>query len=102
MAQPQLVQIALDSGGHNAIGVDQEGGVWRGRIQRPQAVKSSSSGSAFAPSFRRVVPRRGSGSDDDLTACHDCTGVQCSGGKTVAPTLPGRVSNPLTASNHSS
>jgi len=25
MAQPQLIQIALDSGGHNAIGVDQEG-----------------------------------------------------------------------------
>jgi len=34
MAQPQLVQIALESGGHNAIGVDQEGGVWRRRIQR--------------------------------------------------------------------
>jgi hypothetical protein len=34
MAQPQLIQIALESGGHNAIGVDQEGGVWRGRIQR--------------------------------------------------------------------
>jgi hypothetical protein len=29
MAQPQLVQIALESGGHNAIGLDQEGGVWR-------------------------------------------------------------------------
>ncbi|PYN89310.1 MAG: hypothetical protein DMD87_05960 [Candidatus Rokuibacteriota bacterium] len=35
MAQPHLIQIALDTGGHNAaIGVDQEGGVWRGRIQR--------------------------------------------------------------------
>src|SRR5882724_13225411 len=34
MAQPQLIQIALEGGGHNAIGVDQEGGVWRGRIQR--------------------------------------------------------------------
>ena len=32
MAQPQLIQIALDSGGHNAIGLDQE--IWRGRIQR--------------------------------------------------------------------
>src|SRR5262249_44105328 len=34
MAQPQHIQIALDSGGHNAIGVGQEGRVWRGRIQR--------------------------------------------------------------------
>jgi len=34
MAQPQLIQIALESGGHNALGVDQEGAVWRGRIQR--------------------------------------------------------------------
>ncbi len=34
MAQPQLIQIALDSGGHTAIGVDQQGGVWRGRILR--------------------------------------------------------------------
>ena len=34
MPQPQLIQISLDSGGHNAIGVDQEGGIWRGRIQR--------------------------------------------------------------------
>jgi hypothetical protein len=34
MAQPHLIQIALEGGGHNAIGVDQEGGVWRGRIQR--------------------------------------------------------------------
>jgi len=35
MAQPQLIQIALESGSHNAIGVDQERGIWRGRrIQR--------------------------------------------------------------------
>jgi len=34
MAQPQLIQIALESGSHNAIGLDQEGGIWRGRIQR--------------------------------------------------------------------
>ena len=34
MAQPQLIQVALDSGGHNAIGVDHDGAVWRGRIQR--------------------------------------------------------------------
>ena len=34
MPQPQLVQVALDAQGHNAIGVDQEGGLWRGRIQR--------------------------------------------------------------------
>ena len=34
MAQPQLIQIALENGGHNALGVDQEGAVWRGRIQR--------------------------------------------------------------------
>ena len=34
MAEPQLIQIALETGSHNAIGVDQEGGVWRGRIQR--------------------------------------------------------------------
>ena len=27
MAQPQLIQIALDSGGHNTIGVDHDGGV---------------------------------------------------------------------------
>jgi len=29
MAQPQLIQSALESGSHNAIGVDQEGGIWR-------------------------------------------------------------------------
>jgi hypothetical protein len=25
--------VALDAQGHNAIGVDRDGGVWRGRIQ---------------------------------------------------------------------
>ena len=34
MAQPQLIQIALEGGGHNAVGVEQEGGVRCGRIQR--------------------------------------------------------------------
>ncbi len=34
MPQPQLIQVALDAQGHNTIGVDQEGGVWHGRIQR--------------------------------------------------------------------
>jgi len=34
MPQPQLVQVALDAQGHYAIGVDRDGGVWRGRIQR--------------------------------------------------------------------
>jgi hypothetical protein len=58
MAQPQLIQVALDSGGHNAIGVDQEGGVWRGRINEPLAVKSSSSGSVSAPSSRRAEATR--------------------------------------------
>ncbi len=37
MAQPQLIQIALDSGGHSAIGVDHEGGIWRGPIQRDKS-----------------------------------------------------------------
>ena len=37
MSQPQLVQIALDAQGHNTIGVDRDGGVWRGRIQRDRA-----------------------------------------------------------------
>src|SRR5438876_10044807 len=37
MPQPQLVQVALDAQGHNAIGVDRDGGVWRGRIQRDRA-----------------------------------------------------------------
>src|SRR5437899_2190590 len=29
MPQPQLVQVALNAQGHNAIGVDGDGGVWR-------------------------------------------------------------------------
>jgi hypothetical protein len=33
-ASRSFIQIAIESGGHNAIGVHQEGGVWRGRIQR--------------------------------------------------------------------
>ncbi len=57
MAQPHLIQIALDSGGHNAIGVDQEGGVWRGRIQRATSGEEFIVGSASAPSSRRVDPR---------------------------------------------
>jgi len=34
MTEPQFIQIALESGSHNALGVDREAGVWRGRIQR--------------------------------------------------------------------
>lgn len=37
MPQPQLVQVTLDSGGHSPIGVDRDGGVWRGRIQRDKS-----------------------------------------------------------------
>ena len=37
MPQPQLVQVALDAQGHNTIGVDSDGGVWRGRIQRDRS-----------------------------------------------------------------
>jgi hypothetical protein len=52
MAQPQLIQVALDSGGHNAIGVDHEGVVWRGRIQR------ATSGEEFIVWKRTLDPRR--------------------------------------------
>ncbi len=37
MAQPQLIQVALDPGGHSVIGVDHDGGIWRGRIQRDKS-----------------------------------------------------------------
>ncbi len=37
MSQPQLVQLALDAQGHSTIGVDRDGGVWRGRIQRDKS-----------------------------------------------------------------
>ena len=37
MPQPQLVQVTLDASGHNAIGVDHDGGIWRGRIQRDRS-----------------------------------------------------------------
>jgi len=37
MPQPQLVQVALDAQGHYVIGVDRDGGVWRGRMQRDRS-----------------------------------------------------------------
>jgi hypothetical protein len=37
MPQSQPVQLALDAQGHNTIGVDRDGGVWRGRIQRDKS-----------------------------------------------------------------
>jgi hypothetical protein len=40
-----MAHIALDSGGHNAIGVDQDGGVGRGRIQRATSRHSLGGGS---------------------------------------------------------
>ena len=50
MPQSQPVQLALDAQGHNTIGVDRDGGVWRGRIQRDK------SGEEFIgdPSARRA------------------------------------------------
>ena len=37
MPQAQLVQVALDAQGHTTIGVDRDGGVWRGPIQRDRS-----------------------------------------------------------------
>ena len=54
MAQPQLIQIALDSGGHNAIGVDQEVSLaWADSAVHERA-NSSSSGS---DPTRQLAPR---------------------------------------------
>ena len=52
MAQPQLIQIALESGGHNAIGVSRRVGSGVAGLSGPRAAKTSSSGNRIRSEFQ--------------------------------------------------
>jgi len=58
MAQPQLIQIALESGSHNAIGVDKREESGAGAFNGPRAGRNLSSGKACAPSSCRAHHER--------------------------------------------
>ena len=54
--KPQLVQVALDAQGHNAIGENRDGGVWR---LHPNSFISLSACSSQKPAHLAVHRRRG-------------------------------------------
>ena len=54
--------MTLDAGGHNAVGVDHDGGIWRGRIQRDRNGEEYVVWKRMRSEFPADTPTEGGGS----------------------------------------